>query len=72
MKQFSGALLRKHREAAGMSQMDLARAIDFRIGPQQLGRYERGEQKNISLNLAGLLAKTLNVGIKDLVDHAAR
>ena len=53
-----------------MSRMDLARAVDFVIGPQQIGRYELGENHRIPLNVVAALASALNVNIKDLTDDA--
>ena len=70
MRVFSGKKLRKAREAAGMSRMDLAKAINFTVGPENIGRYEAGDVK-ISLNVAIRLASTLGISLKELTDAAS-
>ena len=51
-----------------MSRMDLAKAADFVIGPEQIALYELGKNHKIPLNVVAALASALNVNIKDLTD----
>ena len=62
--------LREAREAKGWSRMDLAKAINFTVGHQNIGRYESGESK-ISLNVAIRIASALGISIKDLTDASS-
>ena len=59
--------LKELREAAGMTQAQLAEAAG--IKQQALSRYERGENdvKNMTVALASKIAGALNVRIEELI-----
>ena len=67
MRKFSGFLLKTARENAKLSQMDLAKAIDFDVGPATIGRYEAGDAVP-TFNTTIKIAAVLKVSLKDLTD----
>lgn len=50
-----------------MSRLQLARDIDFLVGPQQIARYESGETTP-SLDTALRVAAALGVEMSELID----
>lgn len=62
-----GAVLKKRRQAAGISQEALAEKAD--IHPRHVGYIERSE-RNPSLNVAKSLAKALDVSLAELIQEA--
>lgn len=66
-RHFSGKRLSACRKAAGMSCMELSKAIDFMVGPETLFRYEQGRGVP-SVNVALRIAKALKVRPGDLID----
>ena len=66
-RRFFGARLRYARKAARLTRMDLAKAIDFLVSPQTIGRYE-AEQTDISFDVALRIADVLKVNVEELTD----
>lgn len=66
-KKFSGKLLTKCRKAKKMSRLDLARAIDFKIGPETIENYEKG-RVSPKVDVVLLIAATLGVKPGDLTE----
>ena len=65
MTNLSGEKIKKIREARGLTQMDLAVAID--CDPQFISKIERNEHKRISLDSAMKLSKYFRISIYEIV-----
>lgn len=66
-RRFSGSRLKAARKAAKLSRFELSRLLNFRVGPQQISRYEKGKTVppfNVAINLAECLCLKL----EDLTD----
>ncbi len=67
MRKFSGYLLLTARKNAGLSRMELAKAIDFDVGPATIGRYEAGDAVP-TLDTTIKFVAVLKISLKDLTD----
>jgi transcriptional regulator with XRE-family HTH domain len=64
-----GPTVRSLRVARGLTQQDLAEAVA--VAPETVSRIERG-RLNVSVDLLGRLAATLEVGVESLLKPVAR
>jgi transcriptional regulator with XRE-family HTH domain len=64
-----GDAVRRHRQAAGWTQVQLAEAAG--LSPNYVARLERGEL-GASLFVAYQLSRTLGIGVRDLVETQTR
>lgn len=59
-----GEKVRTHREARGLSRIDLAQAADY--SERRIYQIETGEHVNINLNIAKAIARRLGVKMEEI------